>query len=78
MAGIPKRRAGERRSGYRLRCVHAENTRRVPALVDAAEKRLDEELQRHAKAMDEIKAELSRSYRANPGTKYDRTARKKR
>ncbi len=76
MAGIPKRRSGERRHSYNNRCVDAELTRRdekAIALLDKIEHDLREA---HRKTMDAIRTELVRYYRAEPGTKYDITARK--
>jgi hypothetical protein len=47
-------------------------------LIERAEKRWQAELDRHSTAIRKIEAELKRCYRAKPGTKYDRTAKKGR
>jgi hypothetical protein len=76
MAGIPKRRSGERGSSYRLRCLDAETTRRDNKKIAQVENELSEMRKRHEKEYEDLFAELVRCYRAKPGTKYDITARK--
>jgi hypothetical protein len=78
MAGIPKRRSGERDTSYRLRCWDAELTRRDEKLIKRLETQLDGMRELHEKQEKVVYAELCRAWRAKPGTKYDITARKKK
>jgi predicted RNA-binding protein with PIN domain len=78
MAGIPKRRKGERRQSYQMRVVDAEYTRRNENAIDFLEKLSQKIRDIHEKAENDLFAELVRYYRAKPGTKYDITARKKK
>ena len=76
MAGIPRRRPSESRHSYRLRCVDAEYTRRREDKIQALEARLTAMQMAHRREESRLFEELVRYYRAKPGTKYDRTAKK--
>ncbi len=78
MAGIPKRRVGERSQSYRLRVVDAELTRRKETEIAFLEKLMDDLRTAHHRTMGALKVEWLRYIRAKPGTKYDRTAKRKR
>jgi hypothetical protein len=76
MAGIPKRRPGERSQSYRLRCLAAERTRRNEKQIAFFEKLIGDIRKVHGETERLLYEELVRYYRAKPGTKYDRTAKK--
>jgi hypothetical protein len=78
MAGIPKRRAGERRQSYRLRCVEAEYTRRKNDEIEQLGYIMQSIRMIHERTENWIDEELVRYWRAFPGTEYDRTARNNR
>ena len=77
MAGKPKRRPNERRQSYRLRCVEAELTRRKENEIELIDKVQNAIWEIHNRLEEGISEELVRYYRAEPGTEYDRTARKR-
>ena len=78
MSGIPKRRPGERRSSYRLRCVDAELTRRDEKSILVLEKMLQDVIEAQERTYRAIFDELVRYYRAEPGTKYDASKRRRK
>lgn len=76
MAGVPKRRPGERQQSYRLRVVDAEYTRRDEKAI--AQLMLVSQTIRliHEATENWLHEELVRYYRAEPGTKYDASKKK--